>query len=189
MPLTSDAQKAIARARQHSFGPMGDILKLLADAAEIANAATMSISADGQKAVARAKAESFGDDEDVRKLLAAVAEGLAAGGGGGGGGTGGGDTGDPASVITEATTARTLALTDAGDYIRCVNAGTTTITVPTNAAVPFVIGAEIVFRRAGGPLAIANAGVTVNNSALVATVAANGNFALKKVATDTWDAI
>ena len=89
----------------------------------------------------------------------------------------------------EQTTARTLALTDAGDYIRCTNAGTTTITVPTNAAVPFVIGVEIVFRRAGGPLAIANAGVTVNNSALVATVAANGNFALKKVATDTWDAI
>lgn len=106
MPLTTDAEKAIARARKHSFGPMGDILKLLADAAEIANAATMSISADGQKAVARAKAESFGDDEDVRKLLAAIAEGLAAGGGGGGGGTG---TVTVVSVVPNAGVSATVA--------------------------------------------------------------------------------
>ena len=308
MPLDTDAQKAVARARKHSFGPMGDILKLLADAAEIANATTMSISADGQKAVARAKAESFGDDEDVRKLLAAVAEGLAAGGGGGGAdlnayirpnslptlttsdpvdllmqattkaqiataaGLGTGDTptftsvigtngvvgvgfvmpgvgsmwgispgvialrdvsgsdfgrlvlgsatnafpalkrvgagfevrladdSAPASiaaasfivtggVVDDATAARTLALADSGKYIRFTNAGTATITVPTNAVVAFPVGTEIILRRHAGPLAILNPGVTVNNAALIATIAAHGNVALKKVATDTWDAI
>lgn len=95
------------------------------------------------------------------------------------------------NIIAESTTARTIGLTDAGKYIRCSNAGTVTITIPTNAVTAFPIGSEIIFRRlsGAGAFALSNAGVTVNNSALAATIAVHGSFGLKKVATDEWDVI
>lgn len=95
------------------------------------------------------------------------------------------------NIVAETTTARTIGLSDAGKYIRSSNAGTVTITIPTNAVTAFPIGTEIVFRRmsGAGAFALSNAGVTINNSALAATIAAHGNFAIKKVATDEWDLI
>jgi hypothetical protein len=183
---------------------MGDILKLLADAAEIANDATMSISADGQKAVARAKAESFGDDEDVRKLLAAVAEGLAAGSGGGATGTVtnvsvatangfSGVVANPTTTpvitltadatiarvartpVTDATTARTLSIADMLAYITNTNAGAFTLTIPTNSAVAIPVGTHVIWRRAAGAGAVTLA---------FAGVTVNGNALVPTIAAD-----
>jgi len=107
-----------------------------------------------------------------------------------------GDTGDPFAPdsITESTTARTLALTDSGKYIRCTNAATTTITIPvTGSGVGEVLwetGAEIYFRRAGaGAIALSVAGVTVNGSSQLDYVAQHQNFCLKHLGSSVWDFI
>lgn len=94
-------------------------------------------------------------------------------------------------VLTEATTARTLALTDAGAYIRCTNASATTVTVPTNATVAFDIGATVSIRQAaaGAVTVSAAVGVTIN-APFLGTLVTAGQGALVqlvKVATDTWD--
>jgi hypothetical protein len=94
-------------------------------------------------------------------------------------------TGD---VVEETTTARTLALTDSGKYIRCTNSATTTITVPTDSSVNFPTGSVVYFRRHSGALALSASGVTINNDA-AASVPAGGTCALKKVAANTWDFI
>lgn len=93
------------------------------------------------------------------------------------------------NLINETTTARTLALTDSGLYIRCSHASGCAITVPLNATVPFPIGTEIYFRRAVGAGAISLAGSATINGNAVATVPAGANFALKKINTNTWDFI
>lgn len=94
-------------------------------------------------------------------------------------------------IITEATTTRTLALTDGKKYIRFTNAGAITLTIPTNAVVAIPIGTSIVCRRssAAGAITLSFVGVTVNGSSIVPTIAAGANFGLKKIATDTWDVI
>lgn len=96
-----------------------------------------------------------------------------------------------ASVTTDATGARTLALTDQWTYIRLTNATASVVTIPTNASVAFPIGTEIYFRRGGsaGACSLSNTGVTVNGGANVSAVGQSGNFALKKIDTDTWDFI
>lgn len=89
--------------------------------------------------------------------------------------------------VDETTGARTLGLTDASKYIRCTSA--ITITIPTNAVTAFPINSVIYIRRAGaGAITLSNAGVTVNDST-VGLVPTGGVFALKKIATDTWDFI
>jgi hypothetical protein len=91
-------------------------------------------------------------------------------------------------VVEETTTARTLALTDSGKYIRCTNSATTTITVPTDSSVNFPTGSVVYFRRHSGALALSASGVTINNDG-AASVPAGGVCALKKVAANTWDFI
>ena len=93
------------------------------------------------------------------------------------------------NIINEATTARTLALTDSGMYLRCSHASGCTVTVPLNASVPFPIGTEIYFRRAVGAGAITLAGSATINNNQAAIVQAGANFALKKLDTNTWDFI
>lgn len=98
-------------------------------------------------------------------------------------------TGTETQFITNATGARTLGLTDAGKYIRCTSSSATTITIPTNAVTAFPINSVVYIRRAGtGAISLSNAGVTVNDST-VGSVPTGGVFALKKIATDTWDFI
>lgn len=92
-------------------------------------------------------------------------------------------------TLTEATTARTLSLGDAGSYIRFTSGSPTVLTVPTDAVVLFSVDTVIYFRRAGaGALSLSNAGVTINNSD-IASVPVGGVFALKKIAANTWDFI
>jgi hypothetical protein len=63
-------------------------------------------------------------------------------------------------------TTYTLAATDAGDLVTLANAGAITLTVPTNASVPFAIGTQITITRAGsGSLTVVgDTGVTVNSA-------------------------
>lgn len=95
------------------------------------------------------------------------------------------------AVIADATTARTLGAGDAGAYIRFTNAGAVTVTVPTDAGAQIAVGSEVVFRRhnGAGVITLTHPGVTVNNSALASSVPADGNFALKKIGANAWDAV
>lgn len=63
-------------------------------------------------------------------------------------------------------TTYTLAATDAGDLVTLTNASAITLTVPTNASVPFAIGTQITITRAGsGSLTVVgDTGVTVNSA-------------------------
>jgi hypothetical protein len=95
-------------------------------------------------------------------------------------------------IITESTTARTLALSDTNQYIICSNVSQTFVTVPPESAVPWTAGAVVYFRRAATAGAInlaAGAGVTINNGSLAPTILINQNFAIKKVGTNIWDLI
>ena len=94
--------------------------------------------------------------------------------------------------ISESTTARTLALTDSGNYIRCTNAAATTVTIPPNSSVAFPTGAEVIIFQAGaGQVTIAaGAGVTLNSKEGNLKISAQyAAVTCKKVATDTWDVI
>lgn len=63
-------------------------------------------------------------------------------------------------------TTYTLAVGDAGELVTLANASPITLTVPTNASVPFAIGTQITITRAGsGSLTVVgDTGVTVNSA-------------------------
>jgi hypothetical protein len=95
-------------------------------------------------------------------------------------------------IITEITTARTLALTDTNQYIRCTNVSQTFVTVPPESEVAWTEGAVVYFRRdstAGAISLTAGSGVTINNGSIAPTISADQNFAIKKIGTNTWDLI
>ena len=94
------------------------------------------------------------------------------------------------SIVTVASS-RTLALTDANDYLR-VTGTTVTITVPTNASVAFDIGTEIsVIQTTTGTCTFAaSGGVTINSrDSNVQIDGQYGAVTLKKVNTDEWDLV
>jgi hypothetical protein len=93
------------------------------------------------------------------------------------------------NVIVEATTARTLALTDVRRYIRLTNAGGCTITLPTDVAASWEANHEIEFviAQATLPTFLLGVGVTLNNGGAVAGLAQWDGFFIKRVAPDTWD--
>lgn len=94
-----------------------------------------------------------------------------------------------APIITDATTARTLSLSDNGAYIRFGTSAASTLTIPTNASVAFPIGAEIgIFQVNAGTLTFTGADVTINSDGLKNTLDNQFSAAyLKKVGTDSWD--
>lgn len=63
-------------------------------------------------------------------------------------------------------TTYTLAVSDAGQLVTLANASAITLTVPTNASVPFAIGTQITIAQSGaGKVTVAGAvGVTVNSA-------------------------
>lgn len=67
---------------------------------------------------------------------------------------------------TQTGTTYTLTAGDAGDLVTLANASAITLTVPTNASVPFAIGTQITITRAGsGSLTVVgDTGVTVNSA-------------------------
>ena len=104
-------------------------------------------------------------------------------------------TGNPAidgrrAIITEADTSKTLALTDAGDFIITTSASATTVTIPTNASVAFPTGTEIDFiqKGAGALNILGDAGVTLNgvSGGSTAITAQWGGATIKKIDTDEW---
>lgn len=96
---------------------------------------------------------------------------------------------DKSSIVTTATS-RTLALTDAWNYLRPGTTSAITLTVPTNASVAFEIGTEITVRALGNVTLAAASGVTLNApSGGTLSMTARMTVTLKKVATDVWDVI
>ncbi|MBK3870975.1 pyocin knob domain-containing protein [Stutzerimonas frequens] len=96
---------------------------------------------------------------------------------------------DKSSLVTTATT-RTLALTDAWNYVRPGTTSAITLTVPTNAAVAFEVGTEITIRASGNITLAAATGVTLNApSGGTLSMTARMTVTLKKVGADVWDVI
>jgi len=93
-------------------------------------------------------------------------------------------------IVTDATTARTLALTDAYKYIRMTSASANAVTVPLNATVAFPIGTEVTIMQAGaGQTSVAATGGVTINAIGLSVSAQYRAVTLKKVATNEWDLI
>ena len=93
------------------------------------------------------------------------------------------------NVITDSTTTRTPALTDASAYILTTHGTGITVTLPQDSAVAFPTGSSIVFERNGaGTLTFAaGAGATVNSKDATLTCADRyTTVAAVKIAADTW---
>lgn len=98
----------------------------------------------------------------------------------------------PAPVITDATTARTAALAEAGSYIRWTNTAAKAYTVPPQATVAWVADTELHGRNcAAGNLTLTpGAGVTLNAPYLgTLVVPPGGAYTLKRGAADVWDVL
>ena len=94
-------------------------------------------------------------------------------------------------IITETGTAKTLAISDIGAWIRFTATGGVTCTVPSNATVPFPIGTTLNGIQAGSGQVtfVASGGVTVNKPAdyNAKTRLQSAPWCLVKVAADVWD--
>lgn len=98
----------------------------------------------------------------------------------------------PAPVITDATTARTAALAEAGSYIRWTNTAAKAYTVPPQATVAWAVDTELHGRNcAAGNLTLTpGAGVTLNAPYLgTLEVPPGGAYTLKRGAADVWDVL
>ena len=93
-----------------------------------------------------------------------------------------------ASIVTEATTTRNVALSDENDYIRCTNASATTVTIDPEGTTAY--GSEFTFHvravGAGGVTVAPGSGVTINGKVALAQ---NEAVTYIKVGTNEWDAI
>ena len=93
------------------------------------------------------------------------------------------------NVITDATTTRTPALTDASAYILTTHGTGITVTLPQDSAVAFATGTQIIFERngAGTMTFAAGTGATVNSKGGTLTCADRyTTVAAVKIAADTW---
>lgn len=102
---------------------------------------------------------------------------------------------DPATKLEKSklittTGSRTLALTDAWNYVRPGTTSAITLTVPTNASVAFDVGTEITVRALGNITLAAASGVTLNApSGGTLNMTTRMTVTLKKVGTNEWDVI
>jgi len=90
---------------------------------------------------------------------------------------------------TQTGTTYTLVAGDAGDLVTLTNASAITLTVPTNATVPFAIGTQITIAQSGaGQVTVAGAGgVTVNAADSATKLRTQWSAAtLIKTATNSW---
>ena len=94
------------------------------------------------------------------------------------------------TINAQTGTAFTPALTDAGDVITMDNAAANVLTIPTNAAVAFAVGAQLDITQLGAGVTsvTGDTGVTVNGvSAGTGALAAQfGSVTALKLATNTW---
>lgn len=94
-----------------------------------------------------------------------------------------------ASFTTDATTAYTLVLGDAGKHVELTNAAAITLTVPTNASVAYPVGTEITIEQGGAGVVTLtpDSGVTINS--LLGNLDTAGQYAVVKLvkkAADIW---
>ena len=96
---------------------------------------------------------------------------------------------EPTTIYTDANN-HVLILSNAGNYIRMTNGSSSTLTVPTNASVAFVIGTEIdIHRAAGAVTVVASGGVTVNTAETLILRKTHSTATLIKVGADEWDLV
>ncbi len=96
---------------------------------------------------------------------------------------------DRSAVVTTASS-RTLALSDAWNYLRPGTTGAVTLTVPAHASVAFDVGTEITIRALGNITLAAASGVTLNApSGGTLNMTARMTVTLKKAGTNEWDVI
>lgn len=99
-------------------------------------------------------------------------------------------TGSSALTINTRTANYTLALVDAGAYVRMNLAGANTLTVPKNSVVAFPIGTVIHLRQVGAgktTVSPVDGTVTINTPETTNLRKQGSSASLIKVATDTWD--
>lgn len=94
----------------------------------------------------------------------------------------------PTVINAQTGTTYTLVAGDAGDVVEVNNASAITLTVPTNASVPFAIGTQITILQTGaGQITVSGAGgVTLNSTPGNKLRAQWSSATLLKRATDTW---
>lgn len=99
--------------------------------------------------------------------------------------------GSISGVNAQSGTTYTLALADAGGWVRMTSASANTVTVPANASVAFPVNTIISVRQAGaGQTTIAAAGgVTINATAATVLRTTNSTISLVKIGSDTWDLV
>ena len=83
----------------------------------------------------------------------------------------------------------TTVLTDAGKVITMSNGSATTVTIPANASVAYVIGTRINILNLGAGACTPTAGAGVTIAGTITALATNGSASLVKTATNTWSYI
>lgn len=98
------------------------------------------------------------------------------------------DANDRLGINNQTGTTYTLVLADENALVNMNNAAANTLTIPTNAAVAFPIGTQILVSQVGvGVTTIAGAGVTLHSAGgLLSTSSQYSTLSLIKKATDTW---
>lgn len=93
-------------------------------------------------------------------------------------------------INSQVGTAYTLSLADAGQYLRMNNANPITLTIPTNAAVPFETGSVVSAIQVGaGIITVSGSGVTMNAFDGRKTAGQYAVIQMIKVDTNIWDII
>lgn len=95
------------------------------------------------------------------------------------------------SINDQSGTSYTLALSDAGAYVRCLNSAAITVTVPAESTTNFPIKTVISIEQKGaGQITVAaGSGVTINKYGGLKTAGQYAVMQLIKVASDTWTCI
>ena len=88
--------------------------------------------------------------------------------------------------INAQTASYTTVLTDAGKTVSMTNAGATTLTIPANSSVAFVVGTRINILNLGAGACTATAGAGVTIAGTISALATNASAAVIKTATNTW---
>ena len=92
-----------------------------------------------------------------------------------------------AGVNAQTGTAYTFAASDAGKIVTRTNAGASTVTIPTNAAVPGIpIGSSILVVNLGAGAITPNGAGTTIHTASITTIAQGAAAMFTKLGTDTW---
>ena len=88
--------------------------------------------------------------------------------------------------INAQTASYTTVLTDAGKTVSMTNAGATTLTIPANSSVAYVVGTRINILNLGVGACTPTAGAGVTISGTITALATNSSASVIKTATNTW---